>query len=325
MANRNGREINAVRAAYSYVSGTILRNPSVTGMPLAVSAELTNHCNLRCPECPTGSDLMKRERGFMNIELYKKIISEIGQYLYYINLYFQGEPMLHPGFFSFPGLTNNIYTVVSTNGQFLSVENSEKLARSGLKKLIVSLDGMDQKTYSEYRRNGDFKKAEQGIKNVSAAIQALHSPLRLEVQFLVNRFNEHQIPEVRRFTAAAGASLRLKSMQVTDSRKSADWMPSAAKFRRYREENGEFTIKSKLPDRCMRLWFNPVITWDGKVLPCCFDKDAEFVMGDLNRDSFRTIWTGETFREFRKRILTGRNKIGICRNCTSGINLKTRC
>ena len=54
-----------------------------------------------------------------------------------------------------------------------------------------------------------------------------------------------------------------------------------------------------------RFWFNPVITWDGKVVPCCFDKDAEYVMGDLNQDSFREIWNGTKYRIFRKSILSG--------------------
>jgi radical SAM protein with 4Fe4S-binding SPASM domain len=72
----------------------------------------------------------------------------------------------------------------------------------------------------------------------------------------------------------------------------------------------------------MRLFFNPIITWDGKIIPCCFDKDAEFVMGDLNNESFKSIWNGQRYNEFRKKILTGRNKIDICRNCTSGMNLK---
>ncbi len=313
------RPVNAVRAVYSFLSGTVTGNPSV-GMPLSVSAELTNHCNLSCPECASGSGLMKRERGFMDVELYKSVISELSPYLYYINLYFQGEPMLHPRFFSFPGLTGKIYSVVSTNGHFLSVGNAARLAGSGLKKLVVSLDGMDQKTYSEYRRNGDFGKVTDGIKNVAEAIRQQGSPLRLEIQFLVNRINEHQIPDARKLARETGSSLRLKSMQVINSRESAKWMPASGKYSRYSEENGEFRIKSRLPNRCMRLWFNPVITWDGKVIPCCFDKDAEFVMGDLKRSSFRSIWNGPAFREFRRRILTERDKIDICRNCTSGIN-----
>jgi len=322
MAGRNAGPVNAIRAAYSFMTATTMQNLSAAGMPLSVSVELTNHCNLNCPECASGSGLMKRERGFMDIELYKSVVSELGRYLYYLNLYFQGEPMLHPQFFSFPGLADGIYTVVSTNGHFLSVENSGKLAESGLKKLIVSLDGMDQDIYSTYRKNGDFEKVKSGIRNIAEAIRTKHSPLRLEIQFLVNRFNEHQIPQARRFAAETGASIRLKSMQVNDTKDAVKWMPANRKFRRYEEEDGEFRIKSRLPDRCLRLWFNPVITWNGKVIPCCFDKDAEFVMGDLNRDSFRTIWNGPAYKEFRKQVLTGRRKIGICRNCTSGINLK---
>jgi radical SAM protein with 4Fe4S-binding SPASM domain len=193
-----------------------------------------------------------------------------------------------------------------------------------LKKLIVSLDGMDQDTYSEYRKNGDFNKVSMGIRNIAGAIRTNHSPLRLEIQFLVNRFNEHQIPQARRFAAETRASLKLKSMQVIDMKNPVKWMPAGRKFRRYAEDNGEFRINSTLPNRCMRLWFNPVITWDGKVIPCCFDKDAEFFMGDLNMDSLRTIWNGQPYKEFRKQVLTGRGEIGICRNCTSGINLGIR-
>lgn len=256
----------------------------------------------------------------MDIELYKKLIYELSPYLYYINLYFQGEPMMHPQFFSFTSLLGNINTVVSTNGHFLSPENSEKLAVSGLKKLIVSLDGMDQEVYSVYRRNGDFGKVVTGIKNVASAIDRHNSSLKLEIQFLVNRHNEHQIQKAGRFAKEVGARLKLKSMQIS-SQDAEKWMPAGRKFRRYKESDGRYVIKSSLPDRCMRLFFNPVIAWDGKVIPCCFDKDAEFVMGDLNNESFMSIWNGPRYTEFRKKILTGRNRINICRNCTSGMNI----
>jgi radical SAM protein with 4Fe4S-binding SPASM domain len=73
------------------------------------------------------------------------------------------------------------------------------------------------------------------------------------------------------------------------------------------------------------MWFNPVITWDGKVIPCCFDKDADHIMGDINENSFREIWTGPRYRLFRKSIMTDRKMIDICCNCTSGISGKIYC
>ena len=258
----------------------------------------------------------------MDIELYKRVISELSPYLYWESLYFQGEPMMHPHFFSFIGLSGNINTIVSTNGHFLSEENSEKIAVSGLRKIIVSLDGMDQMTYSEYRRNGDFGKVVAGIRYVAAAIVKHNSSLKLEIQFLVNRHNEHQIKEAERFANETAARLRLKSMQVICGADAGKWMPDDIRFRRYKESDGSYKIKSSMPDRCMRLFFNPVITWDGKVIPCCFDKDAEYVMGDLNNESFISIWNGKRYSEFRKKILNGRIEIDICRNCSSGMNIK---
>jgi radical SAM protein with 4Fe4S-binding SPASM domain len=288
-------------------------------MPVAVSAELTNHCNLHCPECAVGSGIMKRERGFMDIALFSKVMAELKPYLYYVCLYFQGEPMLHRDFFAFTAAAGNMRTIVSTNGHFLSDGNAERIAVSGLWKLVISVDGTDDEVYSNYRKGGDLEKVLKGLREVSEARKRSKSPMKIEIQFLVNRFNEHQIADIKRIAVENGASLRLKSMQVIDPDSAGSWLPSRPEYRRYHMENGTWSIKNPLPDRCRRLWFNPVITWDGKVLPCCFDKDAQYVMGDLNRDSFRNIWRGEEYFAFRRRILTGRDKIDICRNCTSGM------
>ena len=143
--------------------------------------------------------------------------------------------------------------------------------------------------------------------------------MKLEIQFLVNRHNEHQIPQVRHYAGRMGASLRLKSMQIINSGSFTHWLPGQRKFNRYSLKGNDIVIKNRFPDRCARLWFNPVITWDGKVLPCCFDKDARYVMGDLSGESFRDIWYGRRYKGFRRSILTGRNMIDMCRNCTSGL------
>lgn len=313
------KPVNLVKAGYSYLKSSVIHRPVLYGMPVSVGVELTNNCNLHCPECAAGSGRMKRERGCMEEDLFNKIIKELSPFLYNSNLYFQGEPMLHPNFFTLLETCKDTYTTVSTNGHYLSEENSVKIVKSGLKKLIISLDGLDQETYSSYRKNGNVNAVLNGIKNVTEAKRKFNSQINIEVQFLVNRFNEFQVPGVRALVKNLKARLKLKSMQVIDKQDAGSWLPLNCKYKRYYLKNGEYVIKNSLPDRCGRLWFNPVITWDGKVIPCCFDKDAEYVMGDLNHDLFRDIWNGPKFRLFRKSVLSGRHTIGMCCNCTSGL------
>jgi radical SAM protein with 4Fe4S-binding SPASM domain len=313
------KPVNLIKAGYSYIKSSAGGKADIKGMPVSVSIELTNNCNLSCPHCSSGSGIMTRKRGYMNIDLFRKAVKELNPYLYNLNLYFQGEPMLHPLFFSFLDSCMGNKTIVSTNGHFLSEENSERLALSGLSKLIVSLDGMDQESYSAYRINGNIDKVIKGLRNITRAIKMKGSALKVELQFLVNGFNEHQIPQVKELAKELNANLRLKSMQIVDKKEIGSWLPSDKRFRRYILRDGEYVLNNSLPDRCARLWFNPVVTWDGYVVPCCFDKDAEYVMGNLNTDSFSDIWDGPKYRIFRKSILTGRHMIEMCRNCTSGL------
>lgn len=317
------KPVNVLLSGYAWARSSLTRKPFTAGMPAAVSVELTNRCNLSCPQCHAGSGDMKREKGFMDPRLYTKILSELKLYIYNINLYFQGEPMMHPRFFDFIR-DDGISKIVATNGHFLTEENCKRLATSALSKIIVSLDGTTAETYSIYRRGGNYDQVITGLRLLSEAIKTSGSSLKLVIQFLVHRHNEHQIPEIRKIARELSASLYLKSMQLKNFESMDYWMPSFGRFRRYRRVNGTWKIKSNLPDRCFRIWFNPVITWDGLVLPCCFDKDADYVMGDLKNDSFRDIWYGTKFRAFRKSILNGRDMISICCNCTSGLSAYVR-
>jgi radical SAM protein with 4Fe4S-binding SPASM domain len=313
------KPFNLLLAGYSFLKSSVAGRAMIYGMPLGIGTELTNNCNLQCPECASGSGQMQRERGFMDIELFKRVMSELQPYLYFINLYFQGEPTLHPLFPSFIRNSSNTKTVISTNGHFLSVENAEKIARSGLNKLIISLDGIDQETYSAYRTNGSINTVLEGIKNIAEAKKKFNSSLKIEIQFLVNKLNENQIPQIRQIAKKLRSSLKLKSMQIINSENIVLWLPLNERFRRYKTEDGKYVVKNSLQNRCARLWFNPVITWDGKVIPCCFDKDAKYIMGDLNQESFREIWNGQKYRVFRKMVLSDRSAVEICRNCTSGL------
>jgi radical SAM protein with 4Fe4S-binding SPASM domain len=288
------------------------------GMPVFLNIELTNCCNLRCPECATGSGLLKRPAGFMDIALFEKITDELRPYLMNLNLYFQGESMMHPDFFSILELSKGIPVTLSTNGHYL-VNQPGRLISSGLRKLIVSVDGSDQNTYSAYRKGGNIETVFRGLEKIKEARKRTDSKMKVEIQMLVNSYNEHQIEEIRRIARLYNATFITKSMQVLSHRRIGYWMPSSESLKRYRLVNGEYHIKSKLPDRCARQWFNPVVTWEGKVVPCCFDKDAEYIMGDLTISTFREIWNGPEYRKFRREISANRCGIEMCCNCTSGL------
>ncbi len=85
--------------------------------------------------------------------------------------------------------------------------------------------------------------------------------------------------------------------------------------------DGDYKIKSKLENHCFALWRTSVITWDGKVVPCCFDKDAEHEIGNLSNNSFSEIWKSEAYINFRSKILGGRKNIDMCNNCTEGLKV----
>ena len=229
---------NALLAGYSYLKSSISGKPEVMGMPVSISMELTNICNLHCPECSSGSGRMQREKGYMDIGLFNKVMKELSPYLYNTNIYFQGEPMLHPLFFTFLANTINTHTTVSTNGHFLSEENSERIVKSALNKLIISLDGIDQNTYSAYRINGNVNTVIDGIKNVTVARKKFDSSLKIEIQCLVNKLNESQIPQIRDLANKVNARLRLKSMQITDRKNIGSWLPLNGRLRRYKIKTG---------------------------------------------------------------------------------------
>ena len=66
------------------------------------------------------------------------------------------------------------------------------------------------------------------------------------------------------------------------------------------------------------MWSSCVITWDGKVVPCCFDKDAAKKLGDISQNKFKTIWTNSNYVDFRRKLLKSRKEIDICKNCSEG-------
>ncbi len=296
----------------------------MSGLPWSASIEPTTACNLRCPECPSGLRNFTRPTGNLSMENFSKMIDELSPHLVYLTLYFQGEPLINRLFAEMVKYAkkHKIYVVTSTNSHFLDEETALSLVNSGLDRLIISIDGTDQKIYEQYRRGGNLNTVKQGILNIIAARNKAGKKYpEVELQFLVTGYNEHQIPEIKAFACEVKADkLKIKSAQLYSFADGNPLIPSAEKYSRYRRiPNGTWQIKSSLPNRCHRLWRAPVITWDGNMVPCCFDKDAEHVLGNLLEKPFRQIWESPEYRAFRKKVFSARKEIAICTNCTEGM------
>ncbi|MEO6760151.1 MAG: SPASM domain-containing protein, partial [Saprospiraceae bacterium] len=202
--------------------------------------------------------------------------------------------------------------------------NARRTVESGLDRLIISVDGTTQETYEQYRVGGQLENVLQGARNVVKWKKQLgsRSP-HIIFQFLVVRPNEHQIPEIYRLAKAIGVDeVRLKTAQVYDYEQGNPLIPTQDKYARYRQTPaGSWQVKHALANHCWKLWHACVITWDGLVVPCCFDKDAQHRLGDLKKTPFRTLWKGAAYQQFRGAILQGRSEIDICNNCTEGCSI----
>jgi len=305
--------------------------PRIGGLPFSISIEPTTACNLRCPECPSGLRSFTRPTGNLKEDLFKQVIDELAPDLWALTFYFQGEPYINPGFLAMVRHAHDkgLYTATSTNAHFLDDAAAEATVRSGLSRLIISLDVTTQETYSAYRREGELYKVIEGAKRIVAWKRKLGSRTpHVVFQFLVVKPNEHQIPEARKLAKELGVDeLWLKTAQVYDPKDEHPLIPVQEKYARYRRNNdGTWSVKRKRPvltgnrleDNCWKMWHSCVVTWDGRVVPCCFDKDAHHVLGDLRNQSFGDLWRSEAYRSFRGQLLTSRSSIEMCRNCSEG-------
>jgi radical SAM protein with 4Fe4S-binding SPASM domain len=251
------------------------------------------------------------------------VIDQLAPTLSYLTFYFQGEPYLHPDFLQMVGYASSkgIYTATSTNAHYLTPGVARETVKSGLDRLIISVDGTTQEAYESYRIGGSLKKVIEGSENIISAKRDLRSRTpHVVFQFLVVGPNEHQIPEVKRLAKDLKIDQVLfKTAQIYDHANGSPLLPKQDRYSRYRRNaDGSFSIKNKMEDHCWKMWHSCVVTWDGKVVPCCFDKDAHFVLGDLKKNTFDEIWNGDRYNEFRQSLLASRSEIEICQNCTEG-------
>jgi radical SAM protein with 4Fe4S-binding SPASM domain len=258
----------------------------------------------------------------MDVDAFTKTVEELKSTLFHLIFYFQGEPLLNkklPEMIAYAH-QSGIFTSTSTNGQLLNSATAKALVQSGLDKIIISVDGTNQKTYQKYRKGGRLELALEGITHLNFWKKELNSNTPfVEIQMVIFKTNEHQIGEMRILAKNLNVNrLTFKSAQLHNFENGHELLTTIDKYARYKMlPNGKYALKNKLHNRCFRLWSGAVVTAKGDVLPCCFDKDTSHSFGNVVEADFNSIIQNSKANYFRTSILTNRKQYEMCRNCTA--------
>ena len=292
----------------------------VTHQPTFVSVEPADWCMLHCPECPVGMRQEEHEHHLFSMEQLDTFLQANAKTLHTVIFYFQGEPLLNKALPAMIHLAKDygLYTLLSTNGQILDCNMAQQLVAAGLDRIIISLDGLTQASYTAYRVGGSLERALQALRYLHDEKTKQHSKMVVELQCLRLRSNETEWDTLKQRYKSMGADrLTLKTAQLYDYTNGHPLMPTDLRYSRYKKDkDGHYVLRKKSRNRCYRLWSGCVIDADGNVLPCCFDKNKDHIWGNITRNSLREIWFGESAKQYREQVLRSRKQITICQNCT---------
>lgn len=303
----------------------------VRSHPYLLIIDPCNYCNLRCPLCATGMNKLGRNQSMMSLQCFKSWFEPHMPYLFEVYLHNWGESLLNPDLFSMiaHAQSKNVGTNLSSNLNIARSEHLDAMIDSGLEYLVVSLDGVDQKSYSPYRVRGDFERVVDNIAELLRRRQARGSkgPV-VEWQYIVMKHNQHRVADAEKMAKKLGVDL-IRFIPVglpfEDKRNwaslAAEWYPTDLKGRVEGAvgEEQQFGQGSK-PGPCFYLYRSMVVNPDGGVSPCCIvhREDRDFAKLDGSFSDTMTIWNNAQFRSARSLFSSARvenRQRTVCDGC----------
>ena len=276
-------------------------------LPSVLMIENTNHCNAECVMCPR--ELLSRKRGFMDLGLFEKIVREVsGQRRKpVVHLHGFGEPMLDallPERIRLAKAYEIRHTYIVSNASLLSPEMSRQLIAAGLDKMKISFYGTDEESYNSTMRRLDFKVTLQNIKDfLRIRTELKRGNPRLILQYLPTATNRNQSDAFRAL------------WEPLIDKQAGDRLNVAA-LHNYGGGRDYNRTEQKIVSVCYFPWTSLSVLWDGRAVTCCMDSNGVQVLGDLNAQTVKEVWTGpvltglrDDFRKFRYEAYP------VCQSC----------
>jgi len=283
--------------------------------PLHLDIAITNVCNLECTFCARTVRVEEgkwRKAEHMSLELFKKIIDEAVELgTYSINLNLLNEPLIHPKLIEMIRYAKEkgiIDVFFHSHGGLLTGDKAEKLLESGLDRLLISIDSPYKEKYNKIRVLSDFDLVMNNLK-----------------EFKKNRDEKGLLSPVIRVSYIQFPDVTLK--EIEDAKKLFLQFSDAIGFQQYVDPRKEIGKDQKYENEyksefiCHQPFTRLSIIEDGRVSPCCLDYDQELVIGDVSKQSLKSIWQSSKINTIRETLKKGEfYKIPACATCERAVD-----
>lgn len=296
-------------------------------VPFSILIDPTNKCNFRCSFCPTGNqsllDEVKRPAGYMDFNLYVKIINDISllcassrSKLSRIHLYKDGEPLLNKRLGSMIALAKRMdisnSVEITTNAAALTKNRASELIESGLDAIRVSVEHVNDIKYKNITKTfGDYDKIIQNVKYLYEEKTRRRSSLHVFVKIIDDGLSDADknkfIGDFSEISDSINIDKPMGWSQSFDQSIKLNIIDPVG-MDGYTEKKGRVV--------CPEPFSKLAINFDGTVSICCVDWSHGTVVGDLKESSLTDIWHGVKLKEFRLKHLQGkRSEIPACAGC----------
>ena len=259
--------------------------------------------------------LMKRKRGYMDLDLFKLILDRCEEEgIPEIKLYTVGESLLHPQFMEMWRLAVSgsfKWVYIFTNGALLDEHSIYELTKTDKCKIRYSFSGWDRKSYETIYINGSFEEAVRKMKILNKIVRERGMPAKALRVFGVASNDERKkktIDFLQRNIGLEPCQINIKKPHTFGGYISMSdplFIPGIHNT----ERNG--------PLYCDALNRKNGILYDGRVTACgCRDIDGELVIGDIRKQSIREIRRGEKFKKLVNQFKCGDLRGLICYRCS---------
>lgn len=322
----------------------LLKPLSVRQLPLHMQVELTTYCNLDCKACMRSKYVENsRHLGFAQ---FKDIVEQIRPMK--ISLSGGGEPFMNPEVFDMISFAKSRGCSINTttNCTLLNTETCERIVKSGLDLLKISIDGATAETYLQSRGEDRFLDVLEGIRRLTDAKRRMGASTPfLRFNYVIFNGSYREMAATVELAAQLGVDAiyfqpleltgieerRMELVGEMDSnglRREIERALQAQQRFQVRTNLDvllntfslywkKYTLTPQVPEsrRCILPWFSTYITLEGTVHPCCSSSQPETLMGNIFDSPIERIWDGEKYQTFRQTILDGKRAYPICRNC----------